>query len=268
MNEFESTPTLEGLQAAFGITADTPTSTEEPESQGTETVPEAAPESTAPEDQGSENPQAEVEQPTEQPTPSQQFQQNRQQQANQAFARMRTENAAMLKSLQTTAQILGINPNLPPDQLSNAIQEQANAAIARKNNMDPAILNRLNELEAINARYQQAELEKQLMKSLDDIKTQFGATDDDLTVFVQTLDKEGYDPMKSGADLTNEFIKRNFNTIIKNKVDMAVRAEQERASKASGASKPSSKQGQEDNTEPKKVETQADFDDFMNSLVN
>ena len=194
--------------------------------------------------------------------------QRRANQANQAFAKMRTENAAMLKTLQQTASILGIDPKLSPDQLSRLIQQKATEAQAKRNNVDPEIMKRLNQLEDVNARYQAQEREKALSNDFLTIKTKFGATDDDLMAFAQALDSENYDPFAPGANnLITEFISRNFDKIIQNKVDAAVRAEQERAAKGSGASAPAQKQGQE-HKEEQKISTQADFDAFMNSLTD
>ena len=194
--------------------------------------------------------------------------QHRVNQANQAFARMRTDNAAMLKTLRQTASILGIDPKLPPDQLSRLIQQKATEAQATRNNVDPEIMKRLNQLEDVNARYQAQEREKSISNDFLTIKNKFGATDDDLMAFAQALDSENYDPFAPGANnLITEFISRNFDKIIQNKVDAAVRAEQERAAKGSGASAPAQKQGQENKEEPK-ISTQADFDAFMNSLTN
>lgn len=194
--------------------------------------------------------------------------QRRANQANQAFARMRTDNAAMLKTLQQTANILGIDPKLPPDQLSRLIQQKATEAQARRNNVDPEIMKRLNQLEDVNARYQAQEREKMLSNDFRTIKTKFGATDEDLMAFAQALDGENYDPFAPGANnLITEFISRNFDKIIQDKIDAAVRAEQERATKGSGASAPAQKQGQE-NKEEQKISTQADFDAFMNNLTN
>ena len=200
--------------------------------------------------------------------PAQDPAQRRANQANQAFAKMRTENAAMLKTLQQTASILGIDPKLSPDQLSRLIQQKATEAQAKRNNVDPEIMKRLNQLEDVNARYQAQEREKALSNDFLTIKNKFGATDDDLMAFAQALDSEGYDPFAPGANnLITEFISRNFDKIIQNKVDAAVRAEQERAAKGSGASAPAQKQGQEPKEE-QKISTQADFDAFMNSLTD
>lgn len=260
-----STPTMEDLRAAFGLT-------EEAAEDTPADVPAEAPAESESAEAPAESAEAPAEsaeaQQTESPNAgaAEQFRKNNQQQAQYAFAKMRTENAAMAKSMQATAQILGLDPRMPVEKLAVEIQKAANNAIAKKQNVDPAIYNRLTELEEINARYQRAEVEKNIMQSLDTIKKRFGATDDDLTVFVQTLDSEGYNPFVPGANLVNEFIQRNFDTILNNRVNAAIQEEQARAAKAGGASKPSAKQGQEDSSEPKEIKTQAEFDSFMDSL--
>lgn len=261
--------TYDDLLAAFGIsgTSEEPPAaeppTEEPPAQGTETTTETPP---AEENQGQDEPG----QNTEDPNQQQQQQQTNLilDKQNQAFARMRTENSQMVKALRAEAELLGINPKLPADQLAAEIHKKTTEALAKKNNMDPQILSRLNELEDINARYQQQEQQKYLTNAVNTIKTKFGATDDDIMAFAQELDKEGYDPYAKGANMVSEFITRNFDKIVKQRVDAAVKAEQERASKASSASKPSGNKGQDNSSEATEVKSQSDFDAYMNSLVN
>lgn len=270
-------PTPEDFAAAFGLTVDDPSTAQDPPAQDPEPSTDDPDTNTGdPVDNQNTGDGGEGDTGTDDgtPTPPPQNQQNnnaaqrKATQANQAFARMRTDNAAMLKTLQQTATILGIDPKLPPDQLSRLIQQKATEAQAKRNNIDPSIMQRLNQLEEVNARYQAQEREKILTNDFNLIKTKFGATDDDLMAFAQALDNDNYDPFAQGANnLVTEFISRNFDKIIQNKVDAAVRAEQERAAKGSGASTPQQKQGQDNNKE-QKISTQADFDAFMNSLTN
>lgn len=264
--------TSEDFAVAFGLTEESSTEPQQTQQDPPAQDPPAAddpPQDHSDNNESSELPEGGDGGSNNQTPPAQDpVAQRRASQANQAFARMRTDNAAMLKTLQQTASILGIDPKLPPDQLSRLIQQKATEAQARRNNVDPEIMKRLNQLEDVNARYQAQEREKALSNDLLTIRNKFGATDEDMIAFVQALDSEHYDPFAPGANnLITEFISRNFDRIIQNKVDAAVRAEQERAAKGSGASAPAQKQGQE-NKEEQKISTQADFDAFMNSLTN
>ena len=251
---FEDSPTIEGLQAAFGIT------------QEDSSVPEALDEEKPTEEQPQEEPAEpqqeapQVESPPASPEPSPSF--------NKELEQFKAQNEELMKGLKATAQVLGINPNLRPDQLSAAIQQQANIAIAKANNMDPAILQRLNQLEAINAKYQAAENEKILSAQMNDLMSNYGVTKDELQSFVNTLEKEQYDPFAPGNSVVTEYLKRNFKTMQDKAVKAAVLAEQQRSAKGSNASQPTKASGQNaDASLEKPIETQSAFDDWMNSLL-
>ena len=254
---FEDSPTIEGLQAAFGITQEDPP------------VPETLDEEKPTEEQVVETPQAagepqqeepQVESPPSSPEPSPSF--------NKELEQFKAQNEELMKGLKATAQVLGINPNLRPDQLSAAIQQQANIAIAKANNMDPAILQRLNQLEAINAKYQAAENEKILSAQMNDLMSNYGVTKDELQSFVNTLEKEQYDPFAPGNSVVTEYLKRNFKAMQDKAVKAAVLAEQQRSAKGSNASQPTKASGQNaDAGLDKPIETQSAFDDWMNSLL-
>lgn len=259
-------PTVEDVQAAFGIE---PTGeSESSEDQVTEGTPSADVSEEADVNESDDNSSAEGagESSQEPDQEQQQFEaQNNfnQQKQNQAFARMRTENAQMQKAMAMMAQVLGVNPNQPMDQLAAQLQSQAMGAIAKANNMDPAILQRLDQLEAINAEYTRVKLENEVTNTLNNIGAKYGATEDDLVAFVETLIEDGYDVAAPGADIESEFIKRNFSAINQRSIDKAIQAEQHRSAKGSGASKPLNKQGQEDNSETHDINTVEDLDKFF-----
>lgn len=262
-----SNPSDQDILNAFGIGAEADDNPS-PEFDENSTPPEDI----ASEESGEEftdEPAAEEEVDEDQQIPQQQPQ-NPNNAQNQAFARMRTQNAQMQKTMQRMAQVLGLDPSLPPEQLASVLQQQSTTALARRNNIDPAILNRLDELEARDARYRQMEYESNAKNAFMTIQERFGATPEDLQYFVQDLVQSGYDMAAPGANLVTEFINRNFDAIVQFKVDAAVRAEQERSTKASGASKPSTKQGQSKQTTNNDVEVNSveDMEDYLNSLVN
>lgn len=277
MDEQTSMPTVEDIRAAFGL-ADEPEGSEESSTEATptevqsetsaeietdETPTEGADETGTAEEglgQGDQNTQ---EQAAQRLTEQQQQESTK---ANQAFARMRVENTQMQKTLGMMAQVLNVDPNQPIDQLSSALQNQAMAAIAKANNMDPAILQRLNQLEAINAEYTKVRMESEITSSLRTISEKYGATENDLQTFVGTLVQEGYDISAQGSDLETEFVKRHFSKILKNEVDKAIQAEQNRATKGGGASKPSAKQGKEQDIDDKTINTVTELEEFFSNL--
>lgn len=255
-------PTVEDFEETFGLTQ---------ESEGGDeggTPPDSEPNNEGGEQSEGNEGQQEQEPQQEQQPPEQEPQQNfGNQRANNAFAQMRVQNAQMQKSLQAMATALGIDPNTPLDQLNNILQNRALEAQAKRQNMDPQILKRLDYLESINARYEKQQTETRVAQELRAIKERFGATDEDITGYVDALLKDGYDVNAKGANLVNEFINRNFDKILQMKVDAAVKAEQERATKASSASKPDTAKGGEQNTDTEKeINTVHDLDDFFDTL--
>lgn len=268
MNE-DMNVTVEDMQRAFGIEpevddtpADTPDTEEVTDTSNEQNEPTSEESGTEAETKTDtkEEPVKEQEKPPTQQPPTVD---PNQQKTNQAFARMRVENAQMQKTMNLMAQVLGVNPNMPIDQLTAELQNRSMNAIAKANNMDPAILQRLDHLEAINAEYTKSQLEKTVMTAVDTIKTKYGATEQDLVAFINELSSEGYDISKPGSDLEQEFLRRNFSKILENKVNAAVAAEQERAAKGKGASKPDTKQGQNDNSDPSEIKTVDDLTQFL-----
>lgn len=242
------TPSVNDMAAAFGVS-------DEPEQAPAESSAEGNPPA-----QETSEPEA-AQQPEEQSViePQPKFD-NKQ---NAAFARMRTENSQMQKTLSMLAQALGLDPKLSQDQLVAQLQNQATNSIAKQNNIDPEILRRLDHLEAINTEYNRIKAAQKAEQSLNLIKEKYKATDDDLGAFVQDLATSGFDVALPESDLEQEFIRRNFDRIVQMKVDEAVKAEQERASKAGGASKPSPKQGQTDNSEPHSINTISELEEAL-----
>lgn len=275
MDEQTSMPTVEDIRAAFGLvdepeggeessTEVTPTEVQSETSEEIET--DKTPAEGADETGTTEEGLGQEGQDTQEPAAQGLMEQQESTKANQAFARMRVENTQMQKTLGMMAQVLGVDPSQPIDQLSSALQNQAMAAIAKANNMDPAILQRLNQLEAINAEYTKIRMESEVTSSLRTISEKYGATEDDLQAFVGTLVQEGYDISARGADLETEFVKKNFPKILKNEVDKAIQAEQNRATKGGDASKPSAKQGKEQDTDKKTINTVTELEEFFSNL--
>lgn len=256
-------PSVEDMQAAFGIAPEAETDTEanqdssesveEPEVNETDTTESESSE-------GTEGAGDDAQQTTPEQTETISKADNKQ---NQAFARMRTENAQMHKTMVMMAQILGIDPKMPADQLSAQLEAQTRNALARKNNMDPQILERLDHLEQINAEYTRMQNQNKIQTSLRNIQEKFKATDDDLKAFINDLVSENFDATAENADLEHEFISRNFEKILKNRVDAAVKEEQERSAKAAGASKPDSKTGKDRRVENHEINSIAELESFF-----
>ena len=186
---------------------------------------------------------------------------------NQAFAQMRVENNQLKKTLNSLATALKLDPNMPQDQLLQQLQGTINGVLAKQSGIPAEVLGRLNQLEDINAQYQQQRLYTKSQTELMDMKDEFKLTDTDIEGFMSTLLAEGKNPLLQEMDLKQEFVKRNWNTIMQRTAEEAVRKEQERAAKAGAqGTTPSTQQGTPPNTDPTKINTVSDLDQLFNGL--
>lgn len=225
------------------------------------TTPDENTDSTESETKPEENGKPEAENTT-----PQQNQQNFNNKQNQAFARMRAENSQQSKLIKDMASVLGIDTRLPQDQLYNALQAATRNAIAQKNNMSPEILARLEQLEERDARLTQLETTQRIDNELRDLQTTFKLSNEDLNDYVQGLIQEGFDVNAPGASLKNTWIEKNFDKYVQAKVDAAVLAEQQRASKAGDASTPSGQRGQEKEDTKTEINSVSALSDWLDGL--
>lgn len=267
--------TVDDMRAAFGLAvenegdanddpnlSDNPTPEPDPEPNGSEEDNGTPPSND--DGDGGQDGQGDDQQPQQQQQQSQQQQQLN----NQAFARMRVENANLQKSLNTIANVLGINTyGMSSEQLAAVIQDQGLTALARQQGVSPEIYKRLDQLEGINARYMQQQSQARAQKAFMDIQEKYGATGEDLQGFVGELVREGYNMDAPGADLEQEFIRRNFDKIMQMRVDAAVQAEQQRASKGQAASQPNKTKGQKSNNDnAKEINSVSELEDLFRNM--
>ena len=160
-------PNVEDLYSALGSEAMTETSEEE---ETTEEAPAETEEQKPEEESDTEKPSADINNISKQ---------------NQAFAKMRTENSAYLKTLKRTAEAIGLDPNMPINQLLEQLENVSVEGIAKSKNIDPAILRRLNTLEERDAEYAKKELSHQVTKDLMDLAQKYKPSEKELKEFVR-----------------------------------------------------------------------------------
>lgn len=252
-------PTVEDFQEMFGLTSEEPETSETPEATNPEGETSEEPSVETPPDNNDSAPETPPEEPkaetTVRPDPTQK--------QNQAFAKMRSENSMMAKTITQMAEILGLDTKQPLNVLASQVQQAQTNALAQKRGVDPQIMQRLESLEADHAELTRMKAEQAASKSIANIKSKFGATDDDITSFISNLINDNYDLTAPGANLETEFISRNFEKIMEKRVADAVAAEQARSAKASGASIPSNKQGQEKHVETHAINSVSELDEFL-----
>lgn len=184
--------------------------------------------------------------------------------AQNAFASMRVENRKQKELLNKIAGVLGVDTNnLSENDLFSQVESAVIKAQARQQGIPAEVLQRLNNLEVVNQKYNRDQAYLAAGRGIQQIKNDFGATKEDLDGFMEALAKEGINPFENPVNLVNEYKLRNFDKIIQAKVQAAVQAEQQRASKAEAHSTtPNDKKGGSNETTTK-INNLADLDAWL-----
>ena len=161
----------------------------------------------------------------------------------QAFAAMRVENSTLKNTLQSVAAVLGITETKDLSALSEAIKVKALEAQAKQQNVPVEMLQKLDRLENLEQQFTATQLQTQAAIGFQKVAEQFKLGNEELVAFAQSLLADGLNPYEKQVDLVKEYRDRNWETIINQAVETAVRAEQERAAKAGKASDPGTEKG-------------------------
>ena len=183
---------------------------------------------------------------------------------NQAFAQMRVENSNLRKLLGNVANVLGIDPKTPQEQMLQAIQKSVTAAQAKQQNIDPALLERLNVLEDYKANNERQALANKAIIGFQAVKNQFNLSDTELNDFADQLIEAKVNPYTSDIDLVAEYKLRNFDKLIEAAVARGVEQEARRSKNVSNHSTtPGNTTGGGTNDNPEKISSIAEFDKWL-----
>lgn len=173
---------------------------------------------------------------------------------NAAFAQMRSENSALKKLVGDIAGVLGINPNTPQAQMQVAVQEAIIKAQAKQQNLDPAVLQRLNQLEQYKEANERQSLTNKAYMGFQTVKNQFNLSDKELEGFADQLMQSGVNPFTTDVDLVTEYKVRNFDKLIAAAEQRGAANEAARQQKvAQHSSQPSNATGAGSDSEPDKI---------------
>lgn len=216
------TPNEQGFLDELSVASGNSPEPETPEPEDTDTQPAEEPE---------QQPEPEAEEPSIEDILN--GTQGGQQKANQAFAEMRVKNKQMAATIGKLAEALGFNPNSTEEELLAGINDILTQQQAQQQQVPVEILQRLNELEAVNNAYRQDQMRAQAQRGLSALRDKYAIEQDDMVAFVEDLNNAGLNPLYNpNVNLEAEFLSRNFEKIISKKVEAAVQEEQARAAKA------------------------------------
>ena len=161
----------------------------------------------------------------------------------------------MQQTLQGIAQLVGIDPtNL--EQVHSAVQQKLLEAQAKKQNVPPELLGRLQMLERQNN-------EREAYLGFQKVKDSFNLSEEALQQFADDLAANGINPFETKVDLVNEYVVRNYQSLLESAHQRGVQEEAERAAKAAKKStQPGNKSGK-DKEIPDKINTISDLDKFL-----
>ena len=134
--------------------------------------------------------------------------------ANQAFAQMRSENSSLKRLIGDIASVLGIDANIPQDQMHAAVQNAVIQAQAKQQNVDPALLQEISQLKQFKQQAEQQSFTTKALIGFQTVKNQFNLTDTEIDAFADALMKDGVNPFTNEVNLVSEYKLRNFDKLI------------------------------------------------------
>lgn len=266
----DNEPTVQDFVDIFGLATETPAA-DPPAPAGEPPAPQDPPagdpdpnpapagdpklEDPKPEDKPAGDP------PTEDPKPAED-------RTTRAFAEMRIQNNQYKKTLGTLASILKIDSNLPPEQMAQQIQNTLSGVLAKQTGVPAEMIQRLDQLEEINNKYQQERLYSKSQTELIDIRDRYKLDDKQVEDFMGELLKDGKNPLLQEIDLMQEYVNRHHEDITKRAVEDAIRAEQQRAAAAAtnGTTPPAGTGGNPSIPDGTKISSVKDLDALFNGL--
>ena len=182
---------------------------------------------------------------------------------NQAFAQMRVQNKQLLSTVSRLSQVMGIPPNLTPDQVLPLIEQRLTEIEAQANNIPVDIARRLEEAERQRQEQDQAMLRNNATLAFQKVKDTYGLTQTQLVEFAQQLNTAGKNPYQQPVDLVQEYRMLNYDTILENERRKAAQAEIERMKKADAQSTTPPKASGPASESPKPISTVTDLNAWL-----
>lgn len=187
---------------------------------------------------------------------AQNFNDARNQRANVAFAQMRSENTALKRLVSDIAGVLGVDPNTPQVQMQAAVQDAIIKAQAKQQNVDPAVLQKISQLEQYKEQQERQSLSNRALMGFQTVKNQFNLSETDLDSFAEQLMQAGVNPFTKEVDLVAEYKLRNFDALIAAAEERGIAKEAARKQTvAAHSSQPSTTTGASSDSEPDKIKS-------------
>ena len=171
--------------------------------------------------------------PEPQPSATQQFTQNK---ANEAFANMRVQLKQQTDTLKGIAGILGIQDTYDEQTLMNALQQKILESQAQEQHVPVELLQKVQLLEQRDQQYTVMQRQATVEQGFQAIKTKYNLNDQQLNEFASGLIQSNLNPLEKDVDLMKEYQNMHFDELLQSAVSKAVADEQSRAATATQTS--------------------------------
>lgn len=142
-------------------------------------------------------------------------------QSNQAFAKMRTENAAMAKQLGAIEGILKAQGYDSIDEYLEAQEQEKLQKQAQAQGIPVELERRLRALEAENSRYRQNENEARVRREADALVQKYNITREQWAGFINQLQEQDINPFTDNRSLEALYLSNNIESIINARIEAA-----------------------------------------------
>ena len=181
---------------------------------------------------------------------------------NQAFAALRADNAKYKKFFNDIKDKLGLDE----DAFMTDVRDKALASKAKDMNVSPEVLKKMQEQEDRLNELTQADRQKTLMVSLQNLQQTYNLSNKDLQEFVQDTINKGVDLYDSVMDLSTLYKALNHDKLVAKAVEDAKQEFIKNQAKANDASDPTDSKGRGEGTGSKEIKNVKELDALIDSL--
>ncbi len=133
--------------------------------------------------------------------------------SNQAFAEKRTKQKAQTDLIMRLAQQAGFNAKTPEEAME-LIGSNLTSYEAKKKQLDPAVLQELQQREAALVEKERHQLKIEARAGFDNLRTRFNLDENKVLDFAQKLQANGINPFEQRVDLEQQYKLMEFDTLI------------------------------------------------------
>lgn len=133
--------------------------------------------------------------------------------SSKAFAQLRIENKQKDADFLRLAKLAGFDAKTPEEARAQ-LDIHMTKYEAKKQNVDPLVLQQLQQREAQIAEQEKLQLRQEARTGFDKLKTQFNLDETKLVAFAQQLQTAGINPFEQRVNLEHEYKLRNYDTLL------------------------------------------------------